>query len=94
MPVKKFGEDCLIGSMLAPQEVNHGGWLRNIPVRYFADHFILIPSTILFIASDAIEITSQIRLIDKNSCPEFARWLQLKRLGIRVDFRRMSQREL
>jgi serine/threonine protein kinase len=51
----------------------------------------LIPSTILFIASDAIEITSEIRLIDEDSCPEFARWLQLKRSGIRVDFRRIEK---
>jgi hypothetical protein len=51
----------------------------------------LIPSTILFIASDAIEITSEIRLVDEDSCPEFARWLQLNRLGIRVDFRRIER---
>jgi hypothetical protein len=54
-------------------------------------HFILISSTILFIASDAIEITSEIRLIDGDSCPEFARWLQLNRSGIRADFRRIEK---
>jgi serine/threonine protein kinase len=53
--------------------------------------FILIPSIILFIASDATEITSEIKLIDGDSCPEFARWLQLKRSGIRVDFRRIEK---
>jgi hypothetical protein len=51
----------------------------------------LIPSTILFIASDAIENASEIRLIDEDSCPEFDRWLQLKRSGIRVDFRRIER---
>jgi hypothetical protein len=51
----------------------------------------LIPSTILFIASDAIDITSEIRLIDGDSCPEFARWLELNRSGIRVDFRRIEK---
>jgi hypothetical protein len=45
----------------------------------------------LFIASDAIEIRSEIRLIDGDSCPEFARWLQLNRSGIRVDFRRIER---
>jgi hypothetical protein len=52
---------------------------------------ILIPSTILFIASDAVDIGSQIRLIDGNSCPEFDRWLKLKRSGIVMDFRRVQK---
>jgi hypothetical protein len=43
---------------------------------------ILIPSTILFMAYDAIDIGSQIRLVDDGSCPDFDRWLQLKRSGI------------
>jgi hypothetical protein len=50
---------------------------------------ILIPSTILFIASDAVHMASEIRLIDGDSCPEFDRWLQLKRSGI--DFRRIQR---
>jgi hypothetical protein len=52
---------------------------------------ILIPSTILFIASDAVDVDSQIRLTDGNSSPEFDRWLQLRRLGIRVNFRRIQR---
>jgi tRNA A-37 threonylcarbamoyl transferase component Bud32 len=52
---------------------------------------ILIPSTILFIASDAVDFASQIRLLDGNSCPEFDRWLQLKRSGIVIDFRRIDR---
>jgi hypothetical protein len=50
---------------------------------------VLIPSTILFIASDAFDIDSQIRLIEGASCPEFDLWLQLKRSGIAIDFRRI-----
>jgi hypothetical protein len=52
---------------------------------------ILIPSTILFIASDAVDIASQIGFIDENSCPEFDRWLKLKRSGITIDFRRIQR---
>jgi hypothetical protein len=51
----------------------------------------LIPSTILFIAYDAIEMASQIRLIDGNSCPEFDRWMQLKTSGMAIDFRRIQR---
>jgi hypothetical protein len=52
---------------------------------------VLIPPTILFIASDAVDNASQIRLIDGDSCPEFDRWLQLKRSGIAIDFRRIQR---
>jgi hypothetical protein len=45
----------------------------------------------LFIASDAIDITSEIRIIDGDSCPEFDRWLQLEISGIAVDFRRIEK---
>jgi serine/threonine protein kinase len=54
-------------------------------------HSILIPSTILFIASNAVDDASQIRLIDGDSCPEFDRWLQLKRSGCAIDFRRIRR---
>jgi hypothetical protein len=52
---------------------------------------ILIPSTILFIASDALDIASQITLIEGDSCPEFDRWLDLKRSGLEIDFRRIQR---
>jgi hypothetical protein len=52
---------------------------------------ILIPPTILFIASDAVDLASQIKLSDGNSCPEFDRWLQLKQSGISIDFRRLQK---
>jgi uncharacterized protein YajQ (UPF0234 family) len=47
--------------------------------------FILIPPTILFIASDAVDIASGIKLIDGDSCPEFDRWLELKRLSVTIE---------
>jgi predicted metal-binding protein len=52
---------------------------------------ILIPSSILFIASDAVETASQTRVVVGDSCPEFDRWLQLKRSGIVIDFRRIQR---
>jgi serine/threonine protein kinase len=51
----------------------------------------LVPATILFIASDAVDLALQMRLVDGNSCPEFDRWLQLKQSGIAVDFRRIQR---
>jgi hypothetical protein len=55
---------------------------------------ILIPSTILFIASDSVNFASQIRLIDGDCCPEFDRWVELKRSGIAIDFRRIRRVDL
>jgi hypothetical protein len=52
---------------------------------------ILIPSTVLFIACDAFNVASQIRFVDGDSCPEFDRWLQLRRSGIAIDFRRIQR---
>jgi serine/threonine protein kinase len=51
----------------------------------------LIPSTVLFIAFDAIDIGSQIKLMKENFCPEFDRWLNLKRSGNAIDFRRIQR---
>jgi serine/threonine protein kinase len=52
---------------------------------------ILLPSTILFVASDAVDVVSHIRFADFDSCPEFDGWCQLKRSGIAVDFRRIQR---
>jgi hypothetical protein len=52
---------------------------------------ILIPSTILFIAFDAFHITSEIKLVDDDCFPEFDRWLELRRSGIKSDFRRIER---
>jgi hypothetical protein len=68
--------------------------LTRIESKAFSEsslQFIVIPSTILFIASDAFDSVSRIRLIDGYSCPEFDRWLQLKRSGIGIDFRRLHR---
>jgi serine/threonine protein kinase len=51
----------------------------------------LIPSTILFIASNAADIASQIGLIGWYSCSEFDQWVQLRRSGIPIDFRRIQR---
>jgi hypothetical protein len=50
---------------------------------------IVIPSTIQFVASDAISSYVQISLEDCNSCPEFDHWLDLRKKGIEIDFRRI-----
>jgi hypothetical protein len=47
--------------------------------------------TILFIASNAFANDSQVRLVDGNCCPEFDRWLELRRFGIITDFRRIQR---
>jgi hypothetical protein len=51
---------------------------------------ILIPSTILFISFDAFDPDSQMIFIDGDCCPELDRWLELNRLGIAIDFRRIQ----
>jgi hypothetical protein len=51
--------------------------------------FVLIPPTILFVASNAVDRISQIIFVDGNCCPELDRWLNLKRLNIAIDFRRI-----
>jgi serine/threonine protein kinase len=53
--------------------------------------WIVIPSTILFVAFDAIYIPFQISLTDSDSCPEFDRWLELRRSEITIDFRRIQR---
>jgi hypothetical protein len=52
---------------------------------------ILIPPTILFIASDAVYIASQISHLDTDSCPELNRWRDLKKSDIEIDFRRIEK---
>jgi hypothetical protein len=50
---------------------------------------IVIPSTILFVASDAIPNPFQIRLENCDSCPEFDVWQQWRMKRIAIDFRRI-----
>jgi hypothetical protein len=51
----------------------------------------IVPSTILFIASDALREPFRIELSDHDSCPEFGRWRQLRASGVIVDFRRLRR---
>jgi hypothetical protein len=51
----------------------------------------LIPSTILLIRYDAIEIGSQTCHIDGDCCPEFDPWLDLNGSNHRIDFRRIER---
>jgi hypothetical protein len=51
------------------------------------DIVIVIPSTVLFVAFDAISNLSNIFISDRDSCPEFDRWRQLRKSGIAIDFR-------
>jgi hypothetical protein len=52
---------------------------------------IVIPSTILFVESDAVYPGLKISVFDKDLCPEFDRWLQLRQSGIAIDFRRIMR---
>jgi hypothetical protein len=65
--------------------------LKRIERQAFGNRssLVVIPSTILFVASDAIYIPSQITMVDNNSCPEFDRWRQVRESNIAVDFRRI-----
>jgi hypothetical protein len=55
---------------------------------------IAIPSTILFIASDALPNPFQITFEDWNSCPDFDRWQHLRKKNIASDFPRMGKFDL
>jgi serine/threonine protein kinase len=50
---------------------------------------VIIPSTVLFVAFDAILNPYQISIADCDSCPEFNRWQYLRVSGMAVDFRRI-----
>jgi serine/threonine protein kinase len=50
---------------------------------------VMIPSTVLFLAFDAVDMETELTFADASSCPEFDRWLQLRKLAIVTDFRRI-----
>jgi hypothetical protein len=50
---------------------------------------IVVPSTVLFVAFDATFDPFQMTISDFDSCPEFARWQQLIKCDISIDFRRL-----
>jgi hypothetical protein len=93
--VEIFGSQCFSNcESLSSVTFESNSRLTRIESSAFSSsslHSILIPSTILFIASDAVDIASQITLIEGDSCPEFDRWLELKRLCIAIDFRRIQR---
>jgi hypothetical protein len=53
------------------------------------NHRHVLPSTILFIPSNAIDDPLQISLADADSCPEFGQWQRLRASSVVVDFRRI-----
>jgi hypothetical protein len=55
------------------------------------NHRLGLPSTVLFIASNAVDDPFQISLIDADSCPEFGQWQRLRASGVVVDFRRIRR---
>jgi hypothetical protein len=48
---------------------------------------VVVPSTILFVAFDAIPYAIQLSIADCDSCPDFDRWRHLRECGIAVNFR-------
>jgi hypothetical protein len=50
---------------------------------------IVLPSTVFFIACDAIDTNTEIKLLDGDFCPELDRWRELRRSDFKVDFRRI-----
>jgi serine/threonine protein kinase len=53
------------------------------------DVVVVIPSTVVFVAFDAVPNGCGISIADGYSCPEFDHWRQLREFGITVDFRRI-----
>jgi serine/threonine protein kinase len=70
--------------------------LKRIEAHVFEGCYfpIIVPSIILFIASNASRESFEISLVRENSCPEYARWQQLRCFGIQVDFRRIRRFDL
>jgi serine/threonine protein kinase len=50
---------------------------------------IIVPSTILFIASDIAEEPNRITICGLDSCREYNRWERMQRSAMRIDFRRI-----
>jgi hypothetical protein len=55
------------------------------------NHRLVLPSTVLFIASNAVDNPCQISLAGGDSCPEFGQWHRLLASGVVVDFRRIRR---
>jgi hypothetical protein len=65
--------------------------LRRIESNAFngLDVVITIPPTVVFVAFNAIPNVSDLFISDHASCPEFARWRELRKCHVAVDFRRI-----
>jgi hypothetical protein len=66
-------------------------WIEALSLNGRYVHSIVILSTICLIASTAFHHQCQISLLDGSSCPEFERWLAVRRLESNVDFRRIQK---
>jgi hypothetical protein len=81
--VEILGSSCFsYCKSLPPITFESNPLLTRIESEAFKDssrQLILIPSRIVSIAHDAVDIASQIMLIDGDCCPEFDQWLQLNR---------------
>jgi hypothetical protein len=56
---------------------------------YVQDFVVIVPSTIRFVAFDAVPTHFQMCIAHCDSCVAFDRWEQLRKSGIAVDFRRI-----
>jgi hypothetical protein len=62
----------------------------NHPSQFGVQNFVvIIPSAIRFVAFDAFPNNFQICIANCDSCVAFNRWWQLRKSGVRIDFRRI-----
>jgi hypothetical protein len=90
--VEIIGSECFFGSITCPSiSFESPSQLKRLEsyALYEVRNEVVIPSTILFIAFNAIHDPSKILLADCESCPEFLQWQRLRLKGIEVDFRRI-----
>jgi hypothetical protein len=92
--VQILGSGCFSScKSLSSISFAHSSQLTNIESLPFdrQNCVVMIPSTIRFVAFDAIPNHFEISMADCDSCVEFDRWQQLRESGISVDFRRISR---
>jgi hypothetical protein len=90
--VEILGSGCFFGCQsLSSFSFESNSQLKRIESGVFSTcHiFIVIPSTIVFVAYDAHNNLFQLSLSDSDSCPMFDRWRRLRKSGIAVDFQRI-----
>jgi serine/threonine protein kinase len=67
--------------------------IESFAFRWSSLESIEIPQNVHFIACTASVCPPQILIADVDSCPEYARWQQLRNSGMQVDFRRIRRFE-